>query len=53
MSLLQEMKQDEHIAPIEYRKLYKQIKKKKDRSKIKRIIRDEKKHLKLLNSIKQ
>jgi rubrerythrin len=51
MKLLKYLKSDEKKAPIEYSKLLKQLSNKKDKLIIKGIIKDERRHAKLLNTI--
>ena len=52
MNQLKAMKQDEKKAPGDYAKLLKQVKFKKDKKIIKRIIKDERKPLRLLKKIR-
>lgn len=51
MKILKLLKADEKKAPVEYRKLLKQVNTKHDKNLIKGIINDEKRHLKILNKI--
>lgn len=52
-NLLSEMKKDEKKAPGEYLKLRKTLKTKADKRVISSIIKDERRHLRLLKKIKR
>lgn len=51
-TLLKEMKADEAKAPKEYRRLLVLLPKKSDQAKIRKIIKDEQRHLKVLRTIR-
>ncbi len=52
-NLLTEAMRDERKAPGEYKKLAKTLKGKRDKKTIRAIIKDEKRHLKLLQKIRK
>lgn len=53
MNKLKELIKDERKAPKDYHKLLLGLRSKKDKEAIRMIIRDEKKHLKMLKTIKR